>query len=58
MQRTVLMGKSAAFPVVADGCAKAFSGLAANWTITVLSDKPAGHIEPALQHQGGDISVR
>jgi hypothetical protein len=57
MQRTVLMAKSATFSVVAD-YAKAFCGLAANWTITILSDKPTGHIEPALQHHGRDISVR
>jgi hypothetical protein len=48
MQRTVLMAKGAAFSVVADYYAKAFCGLAANWTITFLSDKPTGLIEPAI----------
>ncbi len=52
------MAKGAAFSVVPDSYAKAFCGLAANWTITFLSDKPTGHIEPALQHHGRDISVR
>jgi hypothetical protein len=57
MQHPVLMAESAAFSLVADGYAKAFWGLAADWTITFLGEKPTGHCGPALHLHRTDIFI-